>query len=174
MTTRAQGAASEKQWEAIHSIAKEQERTVTILDSVVRRMANIENKVDASLTQPALVADISRRLEIAEERVASASKPQYQALSLALAGMVALGTIVGYGINSKINANTAASTNIASVLQEHMSNGHPASVIARIEANKEAIVSQIENNRRESDQQGARIDRLESMLMGYFAKRASR
>jgi uncharacterized coiled-coil protein SlyX len=127
----------DEQWRAITSLERGFERTAAILETVAQRLGNIETKV------------------------AEAARPQWQALGVLLAGFIALGSVVGYGINSKIN-------NVADNLSElngrfiaHTADGHPASMVARIEANHEAISAQLANDRRELDQLITRINRLE-------------
>lgn len=133
-----------EQWRVISGLEKGQERTVAILDAIATRLEGLEKKVG------------------------DATRPQWQAMGVMLSAVIAIGSLVGIGINSKINNVDEKATKTAQQLYEHVKDGHPASVIAKIEANKEALNQQIEADGHVLDQMEERfqrdIDRLRDRI----------
>ena len=177
-TRRVLGSAPEPgksdHWEAIASIERTQERVVTILDTVSQRLSALEAR---SLETPtsSTVEKTERRVDDIERRLLQAARPNYQAMGFALSGIIALGALVSFGMNSKIDGyqsnfsdqvRTLKETvvSLSETFRDHTSNGHPASVISRIEANKEAIETQIKANQRELDGVVHEIDRVRDRL----------
>jgi len=148
-------------WTAIAAIERTQERVVTVLDTVSQRLASLETKVGDAPTLVS-VEKTERRVDEIEDRLTDAAKPNYQAMSFLLGGIIALGTLVSFGMNSKINGYYDNLTKqvetlaqhvsiVTTEFRDHTSNGHPTSVIAMIEANKHTIEGQINHNQRELD-----------------------
>ena len=133
MTThdRAMGTVEEEQWRAISSIEKTQERITTLLDGIAQRMETFEGRISDATRTPWAAVGITVTI-----------------MAFVLGGF---GTVIGYAYISNLDDQANRLANVSNKFDAHISNGHPTSVIARIDANKEAIEGQIISNRRDTD-----------------------
>ena len=137
-------------------------RISTVLEHLDSRLHRLETN---SPTQETLIDVVARQNALAKDvddiraDIKDIRKPPWQMISVLVAIFTIVGGIVAFGVNSKIDNTTANLADFSSTLRDHMSNGHPASVIAMIEANKEAIQHQIIANQRELDSLTDRVNR---------------
>ena len=116
-----------RQWEVITALEKAQERQTAVMDVMVSRLEQIEKKLG----------------EVA--------KPQWQAISVLMGVVFFVYGIISFGINQKIDSVYETARNTQQTLAQHMQDGHPASVIALVNANKDALQAQLRNQEREMD-----------------------
>lgn len=126
-----------QQWEAISNTEKTLERVVTVLDGMERRMAGME------------------------KQLVSVGRPQWAMLSVMLAAIIAIGTLASVGINAKINNVEGLEKATQQTVASHLNDGHPTSVVNKVDANTSRIEDNLSSMRRELDQLQLRIIREE-------------
>ena len=140
-------------WKAIATLDRNQAQQTTLLESLTKSVSSLASDTKGI-----------------EQVIAQGGKTNWgvllSAFGVFLTVLVIIGGLVAYSWTRDISRVGDAVVQLQQRFYEHTVNGHPASVVARIDANKEAIQAQVDNNRREQDQISDRINRLEGSLEG--------